>query len=358
MTTIKDIAKQANVSIASVSRVINNLDGVGAETRRRILELIEQMDYTPNHIARSLISGKTATIGLILPNISNPFFPEVARGFEDTARKHGYTVILCNTDEDPEKERQYVNVLLEKSIDGLVFITSTYNSIAELEKLIRAKIPFVPVGRHIENYNGPSISINTYTPSREATKYLLQQGYQKIAFISGPLHSETSSIRLKGYMDALKEGGHPINPQWIMEGEFNEHNGYRSANILLKLPERPDAIFCANDVIAYGAMKAILSSGLRIPEDIGIIGFDDIVYSEMMHPSLTTVSQPKYTLGETAAEMLIHFIQNNQLKKKHRVIECNLIVRESTRLLREGSVKKLEKSALTDVQSEFFSKQN
>ncbi|HEY8362023.1 MAG TPA: LacI family DNA-binding transcriptional regulator [Tissierellaceae bacterium] len=328
--TIKDIAKLANVSIATVSRVINNKPGgVSEETRKRILELVKELGYQPNAIARSLVTKKTKTIGLIIPDISNPFFPDIARGVEDGAYMYGYNVFLCNTDDNLAKESEYINALKEKYVDGIIFTSSSIPKHEHMVALIKSGIPVVIIDRRIDFEDVYGVFVDNYEGGYIATKYLIDLGHRRIACIAGPLHTTTAKDRLEGYKKALMESGISIEEELIFEGDYKINSGIVGAEKVLQ--HKITAIFACNDLMAYGAYKTIKSLGYKIPDDVSVIGFDDIQLSQILEPQLTTIKQPAYDMGLTAASMLIKLVEGQKLNKRVINFKPRLIIRRSTK---------------------------
>ncbi|WP_422446600.1 LacI family DNA-binding transcriptional regulator [Thermoanaerobacterium sp. DL9XJH110] len=330
MATIKDIAKLANVSITTVSRVLNGkFDGVSETTRKRIEKIAGELNYRPNRLARGLVTKRTNTLGLILPDITNPFFPQIVRAVEDTANKFGYNLILCNTDDDSGKERLYIQVLKEKCVDGIVFTTSTNPSAENIKQLIDFGIPFVLVDRYIDIDHLPGVYTDGVSGMYQAVKHLIEMGHEKIAFISGPKQSKTANQRFLGYVKALEEHGISVRDGLIKDGNFKMSGGQNAIKDLLACGEDFTAVACANDLMAVGAMEVLRQEGIKIPEEISITGFDNISLSNVVHPKLTTVEQPSYEMGQKATAMLVKLIEGRPLKKNEVVLKPRLIVRDS-----------------------------
>ncbi len=331
--TIKDIARIAKVSITTVSRVINNKPDVSADTREKIHKIINDYGYNPNGIARGLVLRKTYTIGLIIPDISNPFFPDMAKGVEKYSRDKGYSVIFCNTNNDKDEESKAIELLNAKQVDGLLVSLSIKNKI-ELKKLEEINFPVVQIDRSIPGVSYPMVLIDNLLSAYTATNHLIKLNHLKIAHITGDLGTKSGQDRLKGFKKALNDGGVELESEWIIEGDYSKKSGYVQMKKLLIHKKRPTAIFVANDLMAVGAYEAMFDMGLKIPEDISIIGHDDIELTSFIRPTLTTMSQPKYSIGQTAAEMLITNIENNSFDNNNDIIlQTELITRNSTRKL-------------------------
>ena len=334
--TIKEIAKEANVSIATVSMILNNKDAnISEATRNRVLEIVKNRNDIPNTMARSLVTKQTRIIGLIMPDIVNPFFPEIARGAEDRASLSRYSIIYCNTDDNLTREDAYVDILSEKMVDGIIFTHSADREGAS-EGFKRCRVPVVLIDRDydIPNVIG-KVLVDNMKASFTGVNYLIDQGYRKIAYIAGPMHTRTARDRLAGYKKALEERGIPCRDEYVKVGEYKTQWGIKATNLFLEEKTDFDAIFCGNDLIAIGAVKALKDAGYKVPEDIGIMGFDDIYMAGIVDPSLTTIKQPNYEMGYRAAELLINEIETAGVSEKSGeaktiILDTELIVRQST----------------------------
>ncbi|SFL74338.1 LacI family DNA-binding transcriptional regulator [Halanaerobium salsuginis] len=327
--TIKDIAKQAGVSVTTVSRVINNKPDVGDKTRAKILRIIEDLNYNPNSVARGLVMQKTNTIGLIIPDISNPFFPQVARAIEDKAQKLDYSVIFFNTDNNPDREKKAVELFKSKQVDGLIVSLSLGNE-AILRELKSADYPVVQIDRAVLTDNYPLVSIDNQNSAYQLVQYILNKGHRRVAHISGDLNTTTARARLAGYQQALLDYGIKLDDNLLIKGDYSQYTGYQAMRQLLELDNPPTAVFAANDLSAAGVYKAIYAAGLRIPQDIAVAGHDDIEIASLLQPELTTMRQPKYNLGEEAVTILLRMINSKQkLKLSDHILKTNLIIRQS-----------------------------
>jgi len=330
--TIKDIARMAGVSTATVSKVLNRKDEkISAPTRERIFKLVDEYNYVPNRIASSLVTKKTKTLGLIIPNIANPFFPEIARGAEDLANEKGYNLILCNTDDRLEKEESYIDMLEEKMVDGIIFTASSQRN-DKLERLGRVRVPVITVDREVEGLaTQGKIVVDNIQGAYEAGTYLVDAGYKKIIHITGPLTSKPARDRLKGLKDALEDKKIYFDDNRVYSNEFRSEWGYYAISEIIKENIEFDAIFCGNDLIAIGVLKALKENKIKVPENVGLVGFDDIYMAQMLDPELTTVSQPNYEMGYKSAEMLIYMIENKLKEADPIILKTKLVVRKSTR---------------------------
>lgn len=325
--TIRDVAERAKVAVSTVSRVLS--DGYCSEaTRLRVLEAIKELNYRPNQVARSLVRKESRIIGLIIPDITNPFFPALTRGVEDKARAAGYAVLLANTDGNLALEETAFQVLLDQQIDGLI-VTSVGRETANLIADAQRRLPVVVMDRTVASQQTHSVMVENVTGARRAVEHLLALGHRRIAYLGGVPGVGTEVDRMNGYTTALESAGLPVEPELIRSGHFNYEGGYLATKELLS--ERFTALFAANDVMALGAMRAINEAGLQIPDEISVVGFDDIPFAQMAFPPLTTVRQPAYEMGAVAAEMLVK-IRQGQVPTcvQSRIFQPELVQREST----------------------------
>ncbi|MES0361786.1 MAG: LacI family DNA-binding transcriptional regulator [Anaerolineales bacterium] len=329
IVTMRDVAEHAGVSVTTVSHVVNNTRSVNPDTRSRVEEAMRVMGYQPNVVARSLRRGKTHTIGIILPDSANPYFAEVVRGIEDTSFSQGYSVILCNSDNDLDKERLYTNVLLEKQVDGIIFVAAGLSG-ENIHQLQGRGIPLVLVDRRVPEIEADYVLTDNQGGGRLATRHLIDHGHLVIACIAGPEGIKLSSDRIAGYRHALDEEGIPNQPELIIEGDFQFQSGYHAAQRLFEKRTAPTAIFACNDLMAIGVYRFAHEKGLRIPEQLSVVGFDDIRLAAYAHPPLTTIRQPKHTMGSAAAKLLLERMNQRDSAPRLEVLEPQLITREST----------------------------
>lgn len=326
---IRDVAKRAGVSPATVSRVLNDTGyPVRPNTRDRVLRAAEELNYFRNDLARGLLLKRTHTLGLIVPDLSNPYYAEILRGAEDIASSNNYAVIICNTENKPEKTEVSVEVLMQKRVDGII-ISGGATEYELLESEMVAKGPeIVIVGRYRTGF--PSVRVDNRGGSRRVVEHLLSLGHRRIGFISGPKVSTAVQDRLAGYRKALRDHGLSVEARLIVPGEFTERSGYEGMTRLLDLAEPPSAVVAANDRMAIGAMAAIRARGRSIPDDVAVAGFDDITMASYTNPPLTTVSLPGYLMGQTAASLMLELLASDQPAHRLRNLPTTLIPRGST----------------------------
>ncbi|MEJ5223997.1 MAG: LacI family DNA-binding transcriptional regulator [Anaerolineales bacterium] len=327
--TLDDIAKKAGVSRATVSRVINGNENVREETRRQVMEVIQQINFQPNVAARSLAAGRTNVIGLVIPAgvsaiFADPYFPLLIQGVTTTCNARDYSVMLWLA--EPEYERRMIRQVLHSGLLDGVLVSSMLLDDPIVRALHDSNKPFILVGRHPfldVNY----IDVDNVNGAREATLHLLRLGYKKVATITGPQNMIAGQDRLEGYRRALKERGAAYRPELVAEGDFSETGGYTAMRKLI--PQRPDAVFVATDVMAEGAMRALREAGLRVPQDVALVGYDDMPNAARMSPPLTTIRQPTQRMGALAVDALIDIIQNPSAPKRRIVLPVELVIRES-----------------------------
>lgn len=331
MSTITDVAKRAGVSITTVSRYVNGkvTGNMNEETKRKIDEAIRELNYEPNSIARSLKSKETKTIGLVVPDIVNPFFPLMVRGVEDYLRNNGYSVFLCNTDQQSEEELAYLKLLQARKVDGIVLVGVDLPSDVILEYI--TDTPVVCLERHENTAEFDVIYSDNYQGAYDATKYLIDLGAKDIIHISGRENSKVAKLRQQAFIQCLAD--HNIaSDSTVLNGNFRLEDGYQlTMEIIEQRKNIPDAIFYANDFMAFGGIRALHEKEIRIPQDISIIGYDDIIVTSLITPTLTTVRQPVYEMGENAAELLLKRIQGTvEAEKQHILLKPELVIRNST----------------------------
>lgn len=330
--TLKHIADALGVSAMTVSRALNNRSNVDEKTREKVLEKAQSMGYTPNHVAKSLVSSKTYTIGVVIPEITHAFFPEVVRGIEEVTNNSDYQLFLTNANEQFEREKNAIQTLRSKRVDGLLISSSqTEDDVSYYKSLVDSGTKVVFFDRCIEGIGASTVSVNDRESSLTITEHLINKhGYTKIGHLGGP-HVSIGQKRLEGYLEALEKYDLPINDKWIIVGGFQEEAGYDAMKKLLDLPskEYPEAVVAVNDPAAIGAVKAIEEVGLSIPEDIAIVGFTDDIRAPLLDVPLTTVHQPAYEVGKRAAQKLIRTIEGDSETVENIVVPTTLKIRSS-----------------------------
>ena len=330
-TSIKDVAREAGVSIATVSRVLNDIDVVNEDTKKKVLDAIKKLGYRPNIVARSLKTQRTKTIGILIPDISSQFYPEIVRGAEDVANIYDYNVILCNSDFDVEKEKEYLRVLKEKMVDGVIYMSSSLNE--EILDLIN-ELDLKTILVETKDKDGvlPSVTIDNVSASYEGTKYLLDRGASKPAFIG--VKEDTMNAwgdRYIGFEKALKDAGIHIDEELVYFDSLKVKSGYNAIEKFVESGRSFDSIVCASDEIAIGAINGLRERGYKVPDDVSVIGFNNNSVSSYFYPRITTISQPSYDMGSVAMRMLIKLLNKKELDQGHYVLDYKLITRESTK---------------------------
>lgn len=333
MANIQDVAKLARVSIATVSRVLNGTAYVDAEVAARVRAAVEELQYQPSRAARTLRGSHSTIIGLLITDIQNPFFTSLVRGVEDMAQRNGYSIILCNSDEDPHKERQYIEVLCAERVAGAIVVPTRENQ-RPFKLFQEHSIPVVAVDRRVKDSAIDVVLVDNLRGAREGTAHLLANGYRRIGMISGPAVTTSGRERLEGYRQALQEAGIAYDPTLVRSGSFKEQSGQQLAHELLDLETPIEALFVANNLMTLGALAALNERKLRIPEDIAVVGFDEMPWATLGSVSLTTVTQPVYDIGSTAALRLFQRLQNKNasaITRQEIVLAPTLNIRNSSR---------------------------
>lgn len=331
-TTAVEIATQLGISVMTVSRALNGRPNVNTKTRERILRLANKLGYVPNNIARSLVLRKTQTIGVVVPEITHSFFPEVIRGIEDVTYSTGYRLILTHSAEDGDREKEAIKTLLSNRVDGILVSTAqTGDNLPFYSEVLRSDVHLVFFDRLVEGLSASYVGIDDTDCSARVTQHLISHGYESIAHLSGPASVSIGKARLAGYRKALRKAKLPFNPDLIVQSGFQERGGYDAMKRLLSLPKRkrPDAVFAVNDPAGFGAMKAIQEQEMGIPDDLAIVGISDDIRAELVVSPLTTIRQPAYLIGKTAAETLISEIEGRTAPGERLLLKCDLIVRKS-----------------------------
>jgi len=330
MATLKDVAREADVSVSTVSRVFNNPEKVRPGTRKAVRDAAEALGYTPSRVARRLRlkNGKANMIGLVIPDIQNPFFADITRGVEDVARDNDYALILSNSDEDPDKQRLAVNTLKTESVDGVIVPPVSAND-PEIHRLMESDIAVVCVDRRIENAHVDTIVSDNRRGAYKGVTHLIDLGHDRIGFIGGIPRISTSTERREGYEEALRAHDIPVDPALIKEGDSRRERGTYLTNDILDLDNPPTAIFTGNNLTTLGALSAIHVRGLRIPEDVAIVGYDDIPWPMALNPPPTVVDQPGYEMGRRAARILLERLTNPDRAPTTVTLQPKFVVRQS-----------------------------
>jgi LacI family transcriptional regulator len=332
--TMLDIAKGLNVSVVTVSKVLRNQGKISAATRRRVLRRAKELNYRTNWIARSLVTRRTYTIGLLLPDFTHPFFAEIAKAVAEAVRPHGYHVVISYFEEDASLERNEAESLVARQVDGLIVASAQPPERIELfEGIRKRKVPFVLIDRPIPGARASFVGADNEAIGRLATNHLIEQGCRRIAHLRGPALG-IAAERLAGYRRTLEQRDFPIPANYVVQARYDDNSGYEAMRKLLRARPMPDGVFCFNDPVAIGAMKAILEAGLTIPDDIAVVGAGNVHYSDLLAVPLTTVDQGTRQIGSRAAELLLEQIGSKRaLRPKRILIKPKLVVRQSTRRL-------------------------
>lgn len=328
MPNIYDVAKRARVSVATVSAVLNGTAFVSPALKRRVAAAVAALKYQPNLLARSLARQRSQTIGVIVPDIANPFFPEAVRGAEDVAHAAGYTLLIASTDNDAAKEEAYLRLFLAKRVDGVILTKAPGRMAAELQRAYRAgEVPIVLLAREVAGFAADTVELDDHAAAYEGVTHLLRLGYDRIGFIGGLRGVTTSRRRLEGYRAALRDWKRPIDRALVAEGDFRVDSGYQAGLDLLKA--RPDAVFVANYLMSVGFTAALRQYGLQCPDDVGIVTCDDYPWMDAFSPRMTTLDLPKRELGAAAVQMLLDRLDKPGGRARRIRLPSALRVRES-----------------------------
>jgi LacI family transcriptional regulator len=328
VATISDVASRAGVSTATVSRALNGKSTVDPELAARVLAAAEELGYQPNGPARNLRRQAAAVLALIISDVENPFFTAIARGVEDVAHTVGYSVVLCNADENADKERRYVDVAIQERVAGV--IVSPTSTATNIDPLINRGTPLVAVDRPLPDRPSDTVLVDTRLAAKEATDHLLAQGYDRVGCITGPAGVRTADDRLAGYRDALRAARVKGSPRLVRRTEFKAAGANKAAQELLSQPEPPEALLVANSAMAIGVLAALSERSLRPGTDVGVVAFDDVPWAELVDPPLTVVAQPAYEIGTVAAQLLLARISDNARAATTTTLAARLIERGSS----------------------------
>ncbi|MBZ5752164.1 LacI family DNA-binding transcriptional regulator [Metabacillus rhizolycopersici] len=333
MTTIYDIAKKADVSPMTVSRVINNKGNISEKTRKKVEAVIKELNYIPNSAAQSLNIKKTKLLSLIITDITNPFFTKVARGATDKANQMGYQLILCNTDENHEKESDYINALISKRVDGVIIAPTGDPSIKNLKKLIKNRIPFTLIDRQIEDVSCDRVLGDNYEGTKLLLQHLIDYGHQRIAMVHGPLTISTSKERYQAYIETLKINDLNIDSSFLVQTHYKQEKQWNGIDYLVNLPsaDRPTAIFAANNFIAIKLIKSLREKRIKVPEEIAVVCFDDLELFSDLDPFLTVSSQPAYDFGYIGTQLVIERVEDVSPTDYRTInLKPELVIRKSS----------------------------
>ncbi|MCR6095493.1 catabolite control protein A [Salipaludibacillus agaradhaerens] len=334
--TIYDVAREAGVSMATVSRVVNGNPNVKPTTRKKVLEAIERLGYRPNAVARGLASKRTTTVGVVIPDISSTFFAELARGIEDIATMYKYNIILCNSDQNKEKEIHLINTLLEKQVDGIVFMGGEITTEHE-ETFKKSPVPIVLSATIDDKKEFPSVNIDYKQAAYDAVKSLTDEGHTKVAMLSGTLEDPVNGyLKFSGYKSAIQDAGLHLDDDLVVIGDYSYDSGLEAMASLLKLKERPTAIFASTDEMALGLIHGAQDAGVKVPEDIEIIGFDNTRLATMVRPTLSTVVQPMYDIGAVSMRLLTKYMNKEDVSENVVILPHHVEYRQSTSFTAKG----------------------
>jgi LacI family transcriptional regulator len=338
---LKHLADKLSLSVTTVSRVLNGKSDeyrISEATREKVLQTAKEENYTPNRLARGLKTNKTETIGLIIPDIANPYFSFIAKTIEEEARKKGFMIILCDSHEDIETETRLLGLLQDQKVDGII-IAPVGSRKEHLEKTFQSGMPLVAIDRHLKNSPIPFVVSDNYTGAKEGVEMLIKNGHKNIACIQGPPYTSPSRERVKGYEDALRNHRVKLEKKYILGNHFGEKNGYLQGQKLLGLQVPPTAIFALSNLISLGVLRAIQEKGLHVPNDISILSFDEQPYSRWLSTPMTTIEQPKKEIGANAMKLLLKQIENHDKGQEGLFLKTRLIERQSVATLENGKNK-------------------
>ncbi len=333
--TLKDVADATGVTLATASRALNGSYGVHPETRRRVLETAAQLDYKANRFARGLVTGRSNAVGLIISDIRNSFFAEVARGAEDAAYAAGLDILLCNSDVDSGKQMRYINSLIEKRVDGIIMNSVATLTKVEQEYIAATGIPVVLLNRAADCPMFSTVSADNERGGRLIAECFFAHGHRKVVHLSGPRNHTNLAMRAKGFLDGFRQAGG--TDASVIHGIHTMEGGYQMARNLLRARSKITAISTANDAVAFGVIKAALEAGVQIPADVSLAGFDDVELAALVYPPLTTIQQPKYEMGAAALEMIVKLTNTRHRMPEHRVLGVALVERSSVSKARTHS---------------------
>ena len=327
--TIYDVAKEAGVSIATVSKVINGKGKISEETRGSVLAIMDRMDYQPSVIASALTGKKTFTLGLLVPDISNPFFAEIARAIEDQSQRYGYSVVMCSTDNKDDKVERYIALLLQKSVDGIIIATGI-DKINILEQLLSKRIPVVLLAREMPLVAVNTVVVDDYVGGSLAASHLLELGHKRMAVLGESAKVVSSRERIRGFRQTMEDEQIPFREEWLKYCDYRIEDGKLKALELLQTEDRPTAIFACNDMLAVGALQAAKEAGVKVPDELSIVSFDNTILATVTDPQLTTIAQPMDYMGKAVVDLIVDELKGSKSIKQRMVLRPELLIREST----------------------------
>ena len=327
--TIYDVAKEAGVSIATVSKVINGKGKISEETRGSVLAIMDRMDYQPSVIASALTGKKTFTLGLLVPDISNPFFAEIARAIEDQSQRYGYSVVMCSTDNKDDKVERYIALLLQKSVDGIIIATGI-DKINILEQLLSKRIPVVLLAREMPLVAVNTVVVDDYVGGSMAANHLLELGHKRMAVLGESAKVVSSRERIRGFRQTMEDEQIPFREEWLKYCDYRIEDGKLKALELLQTEDRPTAIFACNDMLAVGALQAAKEAGVKVPDELSIVSFDNTILATVTDPQLTTIAQPMDYMGKAVVDLIVDELKGSKSIKQRTVLRPELLIREST----------------------------
>jgi len=332
--TLKDIAKETEFDVSTVSRVLNGYadkHGIKESTRRLIVQVANDLDYRPNKLARGLRLQETKTIGIILPDISNPFFATITRSTQETLNEYGYSLIVNNSGGNVDSEKEYIDLMYSWDVDGLIIIPTGKDE-HHIHQIYQKEKPFVFVDRYIDGLDVPAVTLNNYKGALDATNHLIEKGHRRIALVQGFQETSTNKERVEGYKDALSQNGIDFNEDLVVGNAFDKESGYRASHKLLDMDHHPTAILALSDMITIGVLRAINERSVSIPDDISIVSFDDIQFAPFMESPLTTVSQPTEEMGMKGAQLILSILNHKgEIDEELTVFDPKLTIRESVK---------------------------
>ncbi|NRF94514.1 LacI family DNA-binding transcriptional regulator [Paenibacillus frigoriresistens] len=327
--TIYDVAQAAGVSIATVSKVINETGRISDKTRKHVFSIMEQLNYQPSMVASALTGKSTYTIGLTLPDLANPFFAEIARSIEDRGHEYGFSVFICSTDNDPDKEVKYLSLLTQKRVDGIISATRIQND-QFLKKLIQQNIPIALITGEMPTLAVDTVMVDDYLGGFQAGNHLVELGHKRIAIVVEDMDNMSNRERIRGCKQAMANAGLYLDEQLVITGGFTVESGKSAMSNLLLLEERPSAVFACNDLLAIGAIRAAREQGMQLPADLSVVGFDNTILATLIDPPLTTIGQPIQEIGRRAVDLLVQEIKGEKVLKQRVVLLPELVLRNSS----------------------------